>query len=299
MGPLESATRRYVAEDATVWNTLINHRTREIAPMVKSVNIDGDTDIGASDEMTRKRKRANAAEGDATASDTKISMTPPLIEMLHIVQQANLIRTGTRSAPQSGRANAPTVDEVIHRQTYAFECLLLTQVTTVRLPDGSRVSSRPCYFGRGCQGMAPGIRGHSEHGGHVLREYLTPREYDIFERTGVSPTERRPCLLCMRSQIQYAHMCLVHNMQETPNSAILLNSYINLRDEADGYDGRYMIPREDTPNFQGLAGSVCVSEKHLLRWYKNTAGVHVIDQSAIKYDGPDGAWVADATDQPF
>lgn len=285
---LAAAVKAYSKPDAAEWLAFMTEHAAEITPMYQRINVNDGEDEGTDTRASqRKRKRAAALTDEAASLEgLKASITPPLIDVLRIVQQANLVRTGVRPPRAYNGVNVATVNEVIHRQTYSFECLLLSQVTCVRLPDGSRVSNRPCYFGHGCQGMSPSIRGHAEHGGHVLREYLTPREYDLFERTGVSPTERRPCLLCMRSQIHYAHMCMVHNMQDMPNSAILLNSYVNPRDEEDGYDGQYMIPRTETPIFQGLAGSVCVSEKHLLRWIVKD-NVHRIDQSALRYRAED------------
>eukprot|EP00854_Cymbomonas_tetramitiformis_P024162 gene24162-29333_t len=171
---LAAAVEAYSKPDAAEWLAFMTEHAADITPMYQRIDV-------------------NDGEDD---------------DVLRIVQQANLVRTGVRPPRAYNGVNVATVNEVIHRQTYSFECLLLSQVTCVRLPDGSRVSNRPCYFGHGCQGMSPSIRGHAEHGGHVLREYLTPREYDLFERTGVSPAERRPCLLCMRSQIHYAHMCM-------------------------------------------------------------------------------------------
>ncbi|KAK3289938.1 hypothetical protein CYMTET_2652 [Cymbomonas tetramitiformis] len=245
---LAAAVKAYSKPDAAEWLAFMTEHAAEITPMYQRINVnDGEDDGTDTRASQRKRKRAAALTDEAASLEgLKASITPPLIDVLRIVQQANLVRTGVRPPRAYNGVNVATVNE----------------------------------------GMSPSIRGHAEHGGHVLREYLTPREYDLFERTGVSPAERRPCLLCMRSQIHYAHMCMVHNMQDMPNSAILLNSYVNPRDEEDGYDGQYMIPRTDTPIFQGLAGSVCVSEKHLLRWIVKD-NVHRIDQSALRYRAED------------
>ncbi|KAK3284033.1 hypothetical protein CYMTET_8286 [Cymbomonas tetramitiformis] len=162
---LTAAVEAYAKPDAAEWLAFMAEHSADITPMYQQIDVNDDKDDGADARASQRKRKRAAALTDETAplEGLKASITPPLIDVLRIVQQANL-------------------------------------------------------------GMSPSIRGHAEHGGHVLREYLTPREYDLFERTGMSPTERRPCLLCMRSQIHYAHMCMVHNMQDMPNSGILLNS---------------------------------------------------------------------------
>jgi len=75
-------------------------------------------------------------------------------------------------------------------------------------------------------------------------------------------------------------------MTQYPNPAIIINSFVNPRNSVNGYASRYMIPRKDTPIFQGLAGSVCIGEKHLLRWKNTPEGVRIIDQSKLAWVPP-------------
>ncbi|KAK3234559.1 hypothetical protein CYMTET_8406 [Cymbomonas tetramitiformis] len=130
-------------------------------------------------------------------------------------------------------------------------------------------------------------KGHEVHGGTILQEYMNPKEMDVFNNTGHPPTERRPCLLCMRTQTHYAYMCMLQSTHKFSNASIIINSFVNPRNASDGYSSEFMIPRESTPVFQGLAGSVCVAEKHLLSWRVNSDGIKMIDQSKLKWTAPE------------
>eukprot|EP00854_Cymbomonas_tetramitiformis_P016930 gene16930-20117_t len=234
----------------------------------------------------------NSVDGDKDRTSTDLveqtaarfldwSLTPPLLSVLRLIERSHLLELKSTSpdfnADPGCKYLYPDVHDTIHTQTYSFECKLLTEVVDVRLASGDIVRCRPCCFGSRCQGTSPLIHNAAKYGGVVLREYLTPREYGEFHTNGITPAERRPCLLCLRSQIHYAHMCLVQSLQQYESPNILLNNFVNPRDAPDGYISTSMIPREYTPRFQGLAGFVCTSEKHMLAWNRNAEARNVFD----------------------
>eukprot|EP00854_Cymbomonas_tetramitiformis_P031870 gene31870-40221_t len=101
---LTAAVEAYAKPDAAEWLAFMAEHSADITPMYQQIDVNDDKDDGA----------------DA-------SITPPLIDVLRIVQQANLVRTGARPSQTHNGVNVAIVNEVIHRQTYSFECLLLSQ----------------------------------------------------------------------------------------------------------------------------------------------------------------------------
>eukprot|EP00854_Cymbomonas_tetramitiformis_P000375 gene375-706_t len=247
-----------------------------------------------SDQSGRGVKRGRR-DGDAWDNfdgiPVELTADPPLVNILRLLENSNMLNVCGANSKASERKRSEVlyndVNDVIHTQTYTYESKILTENVEIRLANGSTVRSRPCFFGRRCQGLSPAIRGHEEHGGAILREYLNPKELDAFNTDGLLPFDRRPCLLCMRSQIHYAYMCLVQSCHHFPNPSIIINGFVNPRNVADGYSEEFMIPREEHPTFQGLAGFVCTSEKHLLSWRHNSSGVREIDQSKLRWDPPE------------
>eukprot|EP00854_Cymbomonas_tetramitiformis_P026000 gene26000-31832_t len=233
-----------------------------------------------------KRARGEPDSWDNLGSiPVELSTDPPLVSILRLLENSNMLHvcgSGSKALERrQSEALYSDVNDVIHTQTFAYESKILTENVEIRLPNGGTARSMPCFFGQRCQGMSPQIKGHERNGGVVLREYMNPKELDAFHATGALPLERRPCLLCMRSQIHYAYMCVVQSSHHFPNPSVLINGFVNPRDVADGYSSDFMIPREERPTFQGLAGFVCVAEKHLLSWRHNN-GVWEIDQSKLR-----------------
>jgi hypothetical protein len=109
--------------------------------------------------------------------------------------------------------------------TYSHECRLLREPwpSQAKTPSGERVYARPCLFGRDCQGMSPHMPGHSECGGVVLTEAMTPAEADEFDEKGAHPPFRRVCVLCSRFVTMDAYMFT--NKSRPVPSNVLLNWY--------------------------------------------------------------------------
>ncbi|KAK3289981.1 hypothetical protein CYMTET_2584 [Cymbomonas tetramitiformis] len=148
---LAAAVEAYAKPDAAEWLAFMVEHAADITPMYQQIDVNDGKDDGADARASQRKRKRAAALTDETAplEGLKASITPPLIDVLRIVQQANLVRTGARPSQAHNGVNVAIVNE-----------------------------------------------------------------------------------------IHYAHMCMVHNMQDMPNSGILLNSYVNPRDEEDGYDGR-------------------------------------------------------------
>lgn len=234
-----------------------------------------------------KRPRNEPDSWDNLGSiPVELSTDPPLVNILRLLENSNMLNvcgSGGKALERSrSEAMYSDVNDVIHTQTFSYESKILTENVEIRLPNGGTARSMPCFFGQRCQGMSPQIKGHERNGGVILREYMNPKELDTFHTTGALPTERRPCLLCMRSQIHYAYMCVVQSSHQFPNPSVLINGFVNPRNVPDGYSSDFMIPREERPTFQGLAGFVCVAEKHLLSW-RHHNGVWEIDQSKLRW----------------
>ncbi|KAK3276397.1 hypothetical protein CYMTET_15524 [Cymbomonas tetramitiformis] len=238
----------------------------------KSANV---SQIVAAESSRTRKPKTSPLWNNLQGIPTELITDPPLINILKLIENSNLLRMCGHDDRHDNRRGSKViyqnVHDVIHTQTYTYESNLLTEIVEIRAKNGAVVRTRPCVFGQHCQGLSSAIRGFEEHGGAILREYLSPKEYESFNSAGKHPEERRPCLLCLRSQIHFAYMCLLQSTNRFPNPSILINSFVNPRNSVDGYMSEYMIPREDSPRFQGIAGSVCVAEKHLLHWRRDSA----------------------------
>ncbi|KAK3255167.1 hypothetical protein CYMTET_35640 [Cymbomonas tetramitiformis] len=197
------------------------------------------TTIENTTESSRKRKqKTQPLWNNLQGIPAELMTDPPLINILKLIENSNLLRICGYDDRHDNRRGSEViyqdVHDVIHTQTYTYESNLLTEIVEIRATNGVVVRTRPCVFGQRCQGLSPAIRGFEEHGGAILREYLNPKEYESFNTTGKHPEERRPCLLCMRSQIHFAYMCLLQSASRFPNPSILINSFVNPRNSVDG-----------------------------------------------------------------
>eukprot|EP00854_Cymbomonas_tetramitiformis_P032182 gene32182-40720_t len=126
---LAAAVEAYAKPDAAEWLAFMVEHAADITPMYQQIDVNDGKDDGADARASQRKRKRAAALTDETAplEGLKASITPPLIDVLRIVQQANLVRTGARPSQAHNGVNVAIVNEVIHRQTYSFECLLLSQ----------------------------------------------------------------------------------------------------------------------------------------------------------------------------
>ncbi|KAK3272288.1 hypothetical protein CYMTET_19394 [Cymbomonas tetramitiformis] len=114
---LASAVEAYAKQDAAEWLALMAEHSAGITPMYQRIDVNEGEDDGADARASqRKRKRAAALTDETAPSEgVRASITPPLIDVLRIVQQANLVRTGARPSRANNGVNVATVNEHLPR----------------------------------------------------------------------------------------------------------------------------------------------------------------------------------------
>ncbi|KAK3272292.1 hypothetical protein CYMTET_19398 [Cymbomonas tetramitiformis] len=116
---LASAVEAYAKQDAAEWLALMAEHSAGITPMYQRIDVNEGEDDGADARASqRKRKRAAALTDETAPSEgVRASITPPLIDVLRIVQQANLVRTGARPSRANNGVNVATVNEYMIPRT--------------------------------------------------------------------------------------------------------------------------------------------------------------------------------------
>jgi len=215
------------------------------------------------------------ASGDRTADDERDlgAGMSGLVAMCKHVLTCDEMHINTTALDPSKRTDAFQAIDVLGSSlprdlpifTREHENQLLVQAHKVSLPSGRVTDMRRCLFEDQCIGMQTNFPGHTESGGIVLREALTPVELAQFEQTGALPEKRRPCILCSRKAMTMMFLMSESEQRLDGIRNRILNWYINPRDCEMGYRGEHMVPPEGSRGWHCMCGSVCMVVLHKMR----------------------------------
>ena len=211
----------------------------------------------------------------------------PMVQLLKVLETAGWPDGPTAQLRPEGAlaADADVPPPDLPCFSFSHESALLREPwpSSLRLASGASVFTRPCIFGRACQGMSPNLPGHAESGGVVLAEAMTPQELVEFEEHGRHPATRRACVLCSRFVTLDAYM-FVNKMRSAPPN-VLLNWYTNPTNCEDGYAAEKCIPLEGADTWwTGVFGRVALLSTASLRLRHDPATKRwFVDQSALAW----------------
>ncbi|KAK3251926.1 hypothetical protein CYMTET_38754 [Cymbomonas tetramitiformis] len=118
---LAAAVEAYSKPDAAEWLAFMTEHAADITPMYQRIDVNDGEDDGADTRASQRKRKRAAALTDETASleGLKASITPPLIDVLRIVQQANLdvLHCGLRGGYSTSRERAPLNDALLTPRT--------------------------------------------------------------------------------------------------------------------------------------------------------------------------------------
>jgi len=173
--------------------------------------------------------------------------------------------------------------------TYDHDCRILRESFASDAPGRSGVFTRPCLMGDSCMGMHKMMPGHRASGGVVLTELMTPAELEAFHEHGDLPTQRRPCLLCVRYNVTCGY--LFARKQRFFSSAHLFNPFMNVTDSPGEYRSDCCLPMPaDNGAWLGILGSFAmlrldalslVQDADTKRWYVDQSGMKQVFQRGL------------------
>lgn len=177
-----------------------------------------------------------------------------------------------------------TISEALMLCTPTEESQQLVPISTAHHENGqlcwSRVSATHptisvplCRYGEHCDAHC------LEHAPGCLPVYLTPREQDEFDKTGVVPPMAMFCLLCIRRDAQAMYM--LHTM--TP-----VNSQVDL-----GRPTLVVPPFQNIVNAPGGYRADVLGVPPSEKWACNVSIVGVSNQIKVAYDAHGARWHVD------
>lgn len=273
---------------------IINERrVGERTPTEEMVKARFDADLGQVQTYRAYLKAATLDVTKQSAIEETLDALPRAVPYVSGVEAGSSCLTGVRVGRDKIQSQGFEYGQMGLLQSGTFT----TNPATSR-GDGMRhlyvrasYTFMPCLRGKKCvylcYGRFEGMSPEAAAARTPLVSFMTPSEWDRFWATGVSSSQRRPCLLCLRYSIEYIHNanCSYPSVIESvdPEKCKTIQSFAE-----EGYAPQYLVrPCGDV--YTGLLQPIARADFNAMVFRPNPNVIepcYYLDQSPMALDPP-------------